>query len=182
MNVTIPCICPPKDGQPRHDEDTVTLRDKLGFQAVAAIRWQTEIMRQTDPRASFAELFGAVTELYILYGIEEWTVVDDKGKLVEVSKPAIRDRLLTTDQAQIVGDVADGQYAEVMRPLLQPASTSSPPTPKIPSTSHERNTSPRHRTRSKPSSISTIPTAATETTTSSLDGDSRSSPNSVTAA
>ena len=126
----IDCICPPKDGAVRHpDGDSITFREKLDFRAVATIRWAVAINRETDPGVSLAEQFGLISELYVLEGVESWTLVDARGKPIEVSKPAIREHLLPFDQAQFVADYAEGLYQEVMLPLLRAASTSSEPTP-----------------------------------------------------
>jgi hypothetical protein len=183
MNVTIPCLCPPKDGEPRHPEDTVTLRDKLGFRGVTTIRWAVALLKENDADASVADVLAVLTENYVMAGVEAWTIVDDKGKPVEVTPAALRDILLDDPIAsQIVADAADDLYLAVMLPLLNRASMSSPPSRKTRSTSAGTGSSRKRPRPSKPSSISTIPTVVTETTSSSLDGDSRSSPNSVTAA
>jgi hypothetical protein len=190
--MNIPCLCPPKvtrlrDGDstgPDHtavrhpDGDTVSFRERLDFRSSLAIRNSIAVLSAEDGETSVAEILAVLTESYLLYGIERWTLVDEKGKPVEVSKAAIRERLLShPDIAMTVGDEADSLYAEaVMLPLLARAQTSSPPTPTNGSTSATRGRS-RSPKRSKPSSITTIPTAATETTSSSLVGGSSSSPN-----
>jgi hypothetical protein len=183
--VEIPCLCPPKaTGEPRHDHDTVTLRAKLDFHGVTAASYAVQILKFEDPEASAAEVLATLTEHYMLMGIESWSLVDIKGKPVEVTKPAIRELLLTNiDAASKVGDAADEMYAAaVMLPLLQRASTSSPRTPEAPSTSAPTALSDKRPKPSKRSSTSTTRTAATVTTSASPAGDSRSSPNSATAA
>ena len=183
MDVSIPCICPPKGDEVRHpDGDTVTLREALDFHAVTTIRWASAVIRESDPGADVAEYLASTTEHYILFGIADWTVVDAKNKPLAVTKPAIRELILGHPVVgQIVGDKADEAYGAVMLPLLNPAWTSSPPTPTDESTS-PTSQSTKPPKRSKPSSISTIPTDVTGTTSSSLDGDSSLSPSSVSAA
>jgi hypothetical protein len=181
----ITCVCPEKgDGSVRHpDGDEITLRDKLDFHAVTTIRWESAVLRETDPGAALSEYLAAATENYVLFGIEAWTIVDAKGKPVEVTKPAIRQLILgNAVVGQLVGDEADNLYGAVMRPLLNPALTSSPPTPTAESTSPTTASSAKRQKPPSRSSITTIPTAGTEVTSSSLDGDSSSSPNSVSAA
>lgn len=184
MDVLIACICPPKGDAVRHpDGDTVTLRATLPFTSVSAIRWSIAVQREVDPGVSLAEQFGVISELYLLGGVESWTVVDEKGKPVEPSKPEIRSRLLTAQsQAQMVGDAADDLYQAVMLPLLNQASTFSPPSPTDESTSPPSGASKSPPKPSRRSSISTIRTGDTEVTSSSLDGVSSSSQSSASAA
>jgi len=184
MDVTIGCICPPKAGEIRHpDGDTVTLREKLGFQAVVTLRFAVQVIKDQDPDASIATVLGVLSEHYILAGVEDWTVVDDRNKPVPVTPAALRERLLTNlDAAMTVADVADDLYLAVMLPLLNRVSTSSPHSPTTESTSPPTGSPPKRPRPSKPSLTSITPTAGTETTSSSLGGVSNSSPNSVSAA
>ncbi len=179
----ITCICPPKGDATRHpDGDTINLRDKLDFRAVATIRWAIAIAQETDPDASLAEQFGIITEHYVLEGVESWSLVDDKGKPVEVTKKEIRERLLPHPQAQLIGDAAEALYQAVMLPLLRGESMSSPPTPTTESTSPTTGSSEKAPRPLRRSSTSTSRTAATETTSTSLDGVSSSSQSSASAA
>jgi hypothetical protein len=183
--MNVPCLCPPKGDAVRHpDGDEITLRDKLDFHAAITIRNSIAVLSSEEGGASVAEVLAVLTENYLLFGIETWTLVDAKAKPVPVSKAAIRELLLShPDVAMDVGDEADELYAEsVMLPLLQRASRSMPPTPTDGSTSQTTGSSTTRPKRSKRSSISTIPTAATVVTSSSLDGDSNSSPSSTSAA
>lgn len=184
MDVSIPCICPPKGDEVRHpDGDTVTLRTTLPFQAVVALRYAIQVTKENDPQASVATILGVLSEHYILGGVESWTVVDEKNKPVEVTPTALRERLLMNlDAAMGVANVADDLYLAVMLPLLNRVLTSSPPSPTSGSTSPTTGSSGKPRKPSKPSSISHIPTAGTETTSSSLDGVSSSSQSSESAA
>ena len=181
----IPCICARKpDGSARHNHDTVTLRERLDFVSSLAARNIIIHAKTEDPGISTGEIQALLTELYLLSGIERWTVVDEKNKPVDPTRSAIRELLLTNyDAALLVADAADERYAEaVMLPLLAKASNSSPPTPEAPSTSPTTGSSPSPRKPSKRSSTSTTPTVVTEVTSPSLVGGSRSSPSSATAA
>jgi hypothetical protein len=181
--VTIECICPPRaDGSPRHPAgDTVTLRERLDFRAALTARNTMVLLKTEDPDASTAEILAALTETYLLVGIEAWSVTDAKGKPVEPTKAAIREMLLSRpDTAMTVGNAADELYsAAVILPLVALAQNSSPPTPTNGSTSAPKPSSAKRPRPSKQSSITPFPTAATATTSASPDGDSNSSQNSA---
>lgn len=180
MNVIVPCPCP---GTP-HETDTVTLRERLGFHEATAIRKGIKLAGEDgDPMATEERLARAV-EGYILYGIESWTLVDEKGKRLGVSRVAIAERILANDDAAYpIGEAADGLYASaVILPLLNRASPSSPATPTEPSTSPTTGSQPTPLKPPSRSSTSRTQTADTATTSSSPDGDSNSSPNSASAA
>jgi hypothetical protein len=183
MNVTIECICPPKaDGSPRHPAgDTVTLRERLDFRAALTARNTMILVKTGDPDAGTAEILAALTETYLLVGIESWSLTDGKGKSVEVSKAAIRECLLShPDVAMTVGNAADELYsASVILPLVALARTSSPPTPTTESTSAPKPSSARRPKPSKPSSITPFPMDATATTSPLPAGASSSSRNSA---
>ena len=178
MDVTIPCICPPKaDGQARHpDGDTITLREHLDFRAAVTARNSIVLLKQDDPEATSADILALLTETELLVGISAWTITDAKGVRLEVTRTNIREVLLShADEAMIAGDAADELYtASVLLPLLAKASTFSPPMPIADSTSATTTSSRTNPTRSKRSSITTIPTGATETTSPSLAGASSS--------
>jgi hypothetical protein len=185
MDVKIACPCPPKaSGEPRHESDTVTLRDKLGFQAAMTIRKQMYVIKAEDEAASTGEILAAMTEHYLLFGIEAWTLVDDKGKQVPVSRPALREflELIDFDTAELLTDVADGLYAElVLLPLVAKASKLSPPM-QTEGSIFRRNGSPTKPPKpSKRSSITTSRTADTGTITRLPAGVSSSSPSAKSA-
>ena len=167
MNVTVQCLCPPNAaGEARHPGgDTITLRDRLDFRAAATARNAIVLAKTDDPEVSSAEILAILTETYLLAGVEAWTLVDEKGKPIEVTKAAIRERLLpATDQAMEVGNAADGLYAAaVMLPLLRMAANSSQPMPTIASTSPTKPSSQDRPKPSRRSSTTTTPTAATAT-------------------
>jgi hypothetical protein len=193
MDVPIRCVCPPKaDGSPRHEGDTVTLRDTLGFVATQTARNAVELAKGEaraagEDHVDAALALALLTEQYLLLGIESWTLVDAKGKPLPVHRTTIRELIEGDDNddvASLISDEADGLYSKkVMLPLLAKASTSSPPTP-TDSTSPTRGNGQGKASGkpSKRSSISTIPTADTAGISKSPDGDSSSSRSSASAA
>jgi hypothetical protein len=183
--VTINCLCPANArGEVRHpDGDTVVLRERLDFRSALTARNTIVLLKTEDPNVSAAEVLAALTEVYLLLGVESWSIVDAKNHPVEVSKATIREHLLSNpDVAMVVGDAADELYSEaVILPLVARAQSSSPRMRTGGSTSVTKRSSATRPKRSKPSSITTIPTAATVTTSASPDGDSSSSPNLTSA-
>lgn len=179
MDVTIKCPCPAKpDGEPRHDTDTWTLRDKLGFHAARSIREEIRVIKNQDPGVSSGEVLAMMTGHYFIFGTESWTLVDDKDKPVPVSRAAIREivDLLDFDSAELLADTADNLYASVvLLPLVAQASTSSPPTPTNGSMFHTTGSSKKPPKPSRPSSTTTSQTGATGTITQLPVGGSSSS-------
>jgi len=173
----IDCICPSKaDGQMRHpDGDEITLRETLGFRSVLALRNEPMVLKTEDPDASTGEILAALTEGYLVFGVESWTLVDAKGKPIPVTRANVREHLLSRpDAAIVVADAADERYSAVVLPLLLRASNSSPLTPTSDSTSPTNGGSTKRPKRSSPSSTTSSPTAGTATTTSLLAGGSNS--------
>ena len=177
MDAIIPCVCP----DARHETDTITFRDRLDFRSGLAIRKQLGLEKGDDPEMSAGEVLAILTESYLVYGIESWTLTDDKGKPLEADRTNVR-RFLEEhpEEAAAAGDVADELYSEqVLLPLLQKASNSSRPsrtpasTSRKPGSSGTKSTRPKPR-QQKPSLTSITPTGDTGSTTSQLDGDSRS--------
>jgi len=163
VNVTIKCPCPAtSDGTPRHESDTVTLKDSLTFRERLALRQTIKWAKETDEDSTEGELLAALTEGYVLGCIVSWTLVDEKGKALPPSRANIRDFLEAHDeQAMAVADAADDLYSTVvLLPLLVQASTSSPPSPTERSTSPKSN-GQRHPKPSRQSSTSTTPMAVT---------------------
>ena len=193
MDVPIRCVCPPKtDGSPRHEGDTITLRDTLGFVATQTARNAVELAKAEakaagEDHVDTALALALLTEQYLMLGISAWTLVDAKGKPVPVHRATIRELIEDGDNDDVVtavADEADGLYAgKVMLPLLAKAATSSQPT-QTERTSPTRGSGSETASsrRLKPSSISTIPTAGTGTTSKSRGGGSKSSRSSVSAA
>lgn len=178
MDVRIDCPCL---GTP-HESDTVTLRDRLDFRTVTTIRKSMTEVETEDPKVRFAERMAAVTEFYMLMGIEQWTLVDAHGKPVPVSHQAVRDLWETVDVLPISEAAEDLYNPVVLLPLVKRASISSPPTPTDESISAPMDSEPKLPRPSKRSLTTTIPTDGTETTSLSLVGGSNTSQNSVTAA
>ncbi len=176
----IDCICPPQAGETRHPEgDTVTLRPKLDFVTAATIQHTISVVRLEDRQVDIEEVLGRLTQAYVKYGVQSWTVVDAEGKPVPVNPGTVEDVLFPNlTAAMIVGDEADELYSgAILLPLLQRASTSSPdtsmPDETSPPTSSQEN--PEPPTPLRRSSTGTTQTDGTETTSSSPDGDSSSS-------
>lgn len=184
--IKVGCLCPP-DGARHPDGDTVTLYDPLPFTKAVAMQKAVGLMvndRATGDEPEAEEILASLTEGYVLYGIESWSLLDEKGKPLPVTRAAVQERLLTSlDDAMVVADEADALYAGVvMRPLLQRASRSSQATPTDESTSAPTGSQDEPPTPLKRSSTTTSRTDATATTSASPDGDSSSSPNSASAA
>lgn len=184
MDATIPCVCPPRGDAPQHEQDTITFRERLDFRAGLTIRRAIGIAKDDDPNLEAAEVLAILTEHYLIHGIESWTLKDDKGKAVEVTREAIRAFLADyPDEAMEAGDTADDLYAEqVLLPLLRRASNSSQPSPTPKPTSPRTGSQAKRPKPSQRSSTSTTRTEGTGKITSLPAGDSRSSPSSATAA
>ncbi len=170
----IECVCPPKaDGTPRHpDGDTVTLRPRLDFRSALMARNTVILLKQDDDQVSVADILAALTEVYLLVGIESWTLVDSHNKPKPVTKQIIRNVIdAHPDEAMVIGDEADSLYSEaVITPLVARASTFLPPTPIDASTSATSGQSPAPRKRSKPSLTTTTQTGGTERMSASHGG------------
>lgn len=162
MIVTINCVCPPRNGQARHASDKVTLPDVLDFRRTLTVR-QTVAAEMGDATASLASVTGFLIEAYLLHCIDSWTLQDEKGKALPVTRQNVRDHLLTHyDEAEKVGDAADDLYTDkVVLPLLNRASSSSPDTSTPGSTSATNGSGTRRLKPSKRSSTSTTPTVVT---------------------
>ena len=166
--VNIPCIC----AAAHPDGDTVTLRDPLPFRIAVTLRQSVAALYAEGQTPDVSEITGGLMESYLLYCIESWSLVDDEGRPLPVTKVNIRERILDNLGAMIVvRDAADEQYAEaVMLPLVRMGSSSSPPMPTGRSTSATNGSAPGHPRPSRRSSTSTTRTDATATTSGSLAG------------
>ena len=172
MNVEIPCVCPPlSTGAPRHQVDTVQLHDKLGFRAALTVRNTIIVIKNQDAVASIAEILAALTEVYLLEGIEWWSIVDQRNKAVEVNRETVRAFLDEhPEESMTIGNAADDLYQEqVLGPLVRQASKQSQPTPTASSTSVTTGSAPKRPKPSRRSSTSITPMDGT-TTTSPLPG------------
>jgi hypothetical protein len=156
MDVQITCVCG------RHDHDVVTLRDTLDFRAAVTVR-NAALMAREEPGVSASDILAALSEAYILVGVESWTLADAKGKPIPVDRPAIREHLLSHPEVALeIADAADALYSEkVVLPLLFRASSSSPPGQIVAPTSAKTSGPSVSRRRSSPSSTTSIPTGGT---------------------
>jgi hypothetical protein len=170
----IGCVCPARpDGQVRHpDGDTVRLAARLGFLDVMAARSSIVAAQREDPEAGAGVFLAVMAEALVVAGIESWTLVDAKGKAVPVTRAAVRSFLDDhIEEGMVIADEAfEAYYEKYLAPLVEGASTSSPPTPTDESTSPTSTASPKPRKRSKPSSITTSPMDVTETMAASHGG------------
>jgi hypothetical protein len=146
--------------------DTVELRERLGFRAALTVRNTIIVTKSEDAQAGVAEILANLTEVYLLEGIEGWSIVDQRNKAVSVSRETVRAFMDEhPDEAMAVGDAADALYVEaVMRPLLKTAATSSQPTPITESTSAMTGSALKRPKRSRPSSTANTPMDGTGTT------------------
>lgn len=180
MDVTIPCPCPEKDDEPRHAEDTVTLRDKLDFRTAVTMQEAVTMIGDVSPEEKLA----ALDEAYLLYGIASWSLVDAKGKPVPVSRDAVTTYLLS-DAAAAMAVFAEAERIYnpvVLLPLVKRGLSSSGSTPTTEPTSAGTSSQAKPQKLPKRSSTTTTPTDGIEVTSPSLVGVSRSSPSSVSAA
>jgi hypothetical protein len=182
MDTTISCVCPAKkDGSVRHpDGDRVTFKDpaNVDFRTASNMRNSVRVLPGTS-LAQTSEIATAMTEGYLLYGIESWTVRDASDKPVPVDAASVTEYILRNYRVAIkLGDVADEVFGEtVLLPLLREVSSSSPSSPMDDSTSPESGPVLKPPTPLKRSSTTTSRMGATETATPSRAGDSNSSPN-----
>lgn len=178
MDVSIECRCPGDHGQ-----DTITFYDRLDFHRATTIGKALAFIENDDPVTRPAEVLAVLTEYYLLYGIESWTLVGPDRKKLAVNPAAIRSQLLEHPDIGLLADAADEQYQEqILLPLVKRAARSSPDGQTDGSTSPTPSRKASTRKRSSRSSISSIPTAATSVTSSSLDIDSKPSQSSESAA
>ncbi len=172
---TIPCVCPPKsDGSSRHPNgDRVTLRERLDFRSGLAARNTVIVIKQEDPEAGAAEILAGLTEIYLLVGIESWTLQDAKGKPLDVNRATVRQLMADhPDEAMTIGDEADGLYSEaVIAPLVARALRSSSTTQTTDSMSATTGSVPVPLKRSKRSSTTTTQTDGTERMSALRAGD-----------
>ncbi len=170
----IDCVCPPRaDGTARHPNgDTVTLREKLDFRSGVQARKSLVILKQEDPDADLADILAGLSELYVLVGIESWTLQDQRGKPVEVNRGTVRAFMADhPSEAMDVAEEADELYsAGVIEDLLKLAAKSSQPTQTDDSTSVTPPSSPTPRKPSKRSLTTSSLTDGTATTSASPVG------------
>lgn len=158
MDKVIACVCP---GTP-HKQDTITLRETLDLHAASTLRMDIAALKQSDPDASTGEIFAILTRDAALFGIERWTLVDEKRKPIEVSRAAIREHIFSNlTVATEVGDAAWELYQDLVLPLVMTLFRSSSDTPIDDSTSATSGSAPVLLRPSKQSSTSTSLTDGT---------------------
>ena len=169
--VEVACVCP---GAP-HATDTIVFRWPLDFRTAVTLRRSLALAvqdREDDEPVDVAAVTAALTEAYLLHGIASWTVVDDAGKPVPVTRGAIRGYLFANvEAAMVAADAADDLYsAAVIAPLAVRPSMSSRGGQTGDSTSPPMPSTATRRKRSKRSLTASTRTEGTEPTFSRLDG------------
>jgi hypothetical protein len=157
VDVTIRCVC-----SGHHPFDTVTLRDRLDFRTAFTIRNEVAGLNE-DGHLRPAEALATLTECYVVYGVESWSLTEE-DKPLPVSREAIEQYLLSDPLlAMPIADAADSLYSATILPLVVKVEPFSKPTRTRGSTSAKRtrSTAPKHSSRS---STTTTPTAAIGTT------------------
>jgi len=171
---TFPCICPPKsNGDPRHPNgDTVTMKPKLDYLGLAAGTMAITVLKQQDSESDTADILARLSSVWLLEGIESWTLTDDKGKAIPVARSTIRAFMDEHfyEATVVAAEGTELYQASVIDPLVKRVATSSPPTPTTDSTSVSNGGSDKPQKRTRRSSITTIPTAGTERMSASPGG------------
>jgi hypothetical protein len=154
----------------------VFLKDKLNLHDGIAVQHLIIAANQPSDRMDAAHLTGILAEGYLLYGVEAWTLVDENGHTIPVTRDTVRAKLLSDFAvAAPVAELADSLYmAPVILPLVKRASASLLTTPTNGSTSVLPAGTPKARKRSKRSSTTTTPTDGTVATSPSPAGVSSS--------
>ncbi len=153
-------------------DETVTLRDRLGFREATTITMALATFPEENPELRASAMLAMMSEWYIVYGVESWTLD------LPVTEANIRDNLLTHPDVIVLVEAAVAHYQEqVVDPLVKAARSSSPRSQTNGSTSRTPRGAKRPRKPSKPSLITHIPTDDTGTTSSSPDGAYSSSQN-----
>ena len=176
MDVSIPCVCP--GDEPRHPEgDTVTLKDKLGFEEATACKQAIQLVEDDGSEVNdlTARRLAAVVTQYMFSGIASWTL--QNGAAIPVTAGNIRKYLMSDFvAADLVSSEAETLYnPQVLIPLVNRVATSSRPTPTDELTSVTTGSTPSSRKRSSRSSTTTTRTGDTGMTFSQPDGDSSTS-------
>lgn len=147
-------------------DQTVSLRPKLGLAAGIELQQRFRNFMTAEPRPTFPEIVGLLTEGYLLVGVAEWTLTDEMGPIPVTRDNITRYLLSDFELARPVADKADDlYYGPVLSPLVASLSTSLRGTSSSESTPATNGSSPTPRKRSRRSSTTTSRTAGTETTT-----------------
>jgi hypothetical protein len=173
----VSCLCPRKGAEVRHPAgDTINLKERLDFRTALTMRKSVVLLKTINEEATTEEILATLTESYLLYGIESWSLIDADDKPIPVNATTVAKYLLVDlEAADVIADEADNRYsAVVLLPLLKGVSTSSQPSSIGSSTSATNGSSHEPQKRSKRSSTITSLTDSTETTSVELAGVSSS--------
>lgn len=182
MDIVIPCACPPTEGGPRHELDTLTYADELSYRdAIAAQKDMAFEMGDEEGETTSGDALAALTEQYVLRGLEAWTLLDVDGQPIEPTRTAIRGYVLSSWRvAQVVSEAIEPLYnPQVLLPLVRRAEKLSQPGPTGDSTLAPTGSPAKRPTRSKRSSTSNTLTDGTARPTPWPGGDSRPSPSAT---
>ena len=140
----VPCPCPPLEGAPRHEHDTVMLRTRLHYGDLQAVSRAGSILGIWDNESATLKLMEV--------GIGSWTFTDDDGNPVEPSVVTIR--LLDPGIAQKLQEKLDEVYWEAKERMTVPNGPGGRSAPLSPAISPVRppRRERRSTTRSKPRS------------------------------
>lgn len=101
MDVTIRCECPGE-----HVTDTVTFFDRLDFRRATIIGKALTFIENTDPATRPAEVLATLSEYYLLYGVQSWSIVGPDRKVLDVNTAAIRSVLLEHPDVSVLVEAA----------------------------------------------------------------------------
>lgn len=161
--VPVPVTCP-CSGTPHEDGDTVYLLPKLTL--AGGVAAEQMLRGAMSEGADQSILVGALTEIFVRFGVVDWTFVGADGKAVPCTDEE-RQRLLLTDYslARDIGDKADELYsAAVIDPLTRRLSNGLAKPSTASSTRQKKPSASKRRKPQSPSSTSTSLTGATSTT------------------
>ena len=137
------CRCP---GTPHH-HDTVTLRGEPST-PMGIAGWTVASLG-----GALWDIQARLADVWLKYGILDWSFVDAAGKPVPVTPANVEEYLPFGAGGMEVANRADELYSDtVLSPLAARMSKSSPPTPTDDSTSASPPSSPTPRARSRRSS------------------------------
>lgn len=139
--VEVPCLCPDTP----HEGDTVYLHPKIGLQGGAVA--QRKIIAAIQGGAERDEIMGSLMDVYVRYGVADWTFTNGNSHKLEVTPENVEKRLLSDFTiGYLVADKADDLYSNaLLDPLRAGVSKSSRPTPIKGSTSAKTSSSPKRR-------------------------------------
>jgi hypothetical protein len=146
------CRCP---DSPHPDGDFVYLFPKLGLHG-GFVAERTILNLAGGDRPKQAEIEAELVDVYVKYGVADWTFVNEKGPIPVTPETLASE--LTSDYtlARLVADKADDLYTPVvLNPLVSRLLASLPATPTVESTSPKNGSPVTPRKPSKRSSTTT---------------------------